>query len=691
MYYYFREFQLLSILLYLAASLSWAAGGWLLAKHLLGLRPVERPIVGLAAGFVLSIALTNLLAQTMPLPAALGLASLLVLLAGVWAGLRGERPVGPEKADWAQWKQLPLLAGTTSFFWLLMKGHSIFDEFLHIPMISIMAAGDIPPQFYLNPAQSFAYHYGLQIFSAGLVAAAGLFPWSAWDLSRALAIAFTLGLAWLWILRLTRSRAAAWLGALILGFGGGARWLLLLLPGRVLEFIGERITLSHSGADSGSRLTEALAGAWVIEGGPAIAFPFAFHSGLFTPVVFVLGSTGALPFMVLLLLLFASRRETLGSLLLVGVFSGVLALSAEHVFIPYGAGLGLVVLLKGLHLLRSNARQDAAAGIVHRSFQALSAHDSAAPLLRERRSFLFWLGVLLLTAALSMVQGGYITVLARSILFQTPGNNMYGFTHSPLPVLLSGHFGPLSLLNPVHWVLLLAETGPVFLLVPLAVWAVLRWAKRGDSLGMVLGATAALSLTLPLFMHFAVERAMSRMPSMGIWFVLLFAFPYAWRKFCRSSQGWKGLWIAGYSASLLGGLVLVAVQMTGMPNTQLTYFASEPDAAASRALWDRLPEGAQVFDPIPYRGVTLFGRSIAAHETIYIPREDWQALVDGGSAAEIAAAGFSYIYLDSRWFTLLDSDRQQSLLPDCIRVVYDESIIPGQSRTLVDVGGCAVP
>jgi hypothetical protein len=687
MSYLIREIDPLLLLFYLVFSLGWMLGGWLLARHLFRARPVERFLAGLSVGFVLSISFVNLLAQVVPLPAAFGLASGIILAFGTAAGWRSGLPFWPGKEDWAFWPQAVWVAGLTQFFWMLLSAHSIFDEFLHMPMISIMAAGDIPPHFYLDPSQHFAYHFSLQVFAAGLVRMAGFFPWSAWDFSRAFATALTLGLIWLWILRLTRSQAAAWWGTLLLGFGGGARWLLLFLPRRVINFIGRHIELTNSGQDSGDTLIEALTGPWVIEGGASLPFPFAYHSGIFSPAFFVLGSTGVMPFLIILLLLFVSRRYSPAGALLGGVIFGALALSAEHVFAPVWMAVALYLLVRLYQAYRARP----VLGIVDNSLSAQPRPGLVSRVFRQDPQLKYWLSFWLVGSLLAMVQGGYITEMLRGMISRTPSNNTYGFSVNWVPAILSGHFGELSLLNPIHWPVLLAETGPVFFVLPLAVWAAWRSARKGSALAVILGLTAALSLLLPLFLRFEIGRAMSRLPSMGWWLWLLLVFPTAWRLFTRSASLRRGLWIAGFGISLLAGVVLLTVQISGIPAPQYTYFIEKADAAISSKYWNRLPVEAQVFDSHPIRAVTVFGRAARAYESIYVPRPDWRALVDGGGARDIAAAGYSYIYLSQHWWERMSREQQEAIFAECVRVVHQDDLRLGKFRLLIDITGCAQP
>src|SRR4030042_6566446 len=279
--YLSRANNLIDIALYLLLSSGWALGGWLLVRSAFHLRRSERVVSGLAAGFLLFIGISNLLAHILPVTYAFLGASLIIFLAGVACVWRSNLHPWLDKRDLNVIPLMVCFLALTVLFTLILRAGSIFDEYLHLPLISIMAVGEIPPHFYLNPDFYFAYHYGIQVFAASLVCLAGFFPWSAWDVSRALTIAFTLVLGWLWIRRVTRSVTAAWLGSILITFGGGTRWLLLLLPTSLSNWVSQSVNLVGTGLNTAPTLAEALHKTWLIEGGGAASFPFAFHNGIF--------------------------------------------------------------------------------------------------------------------------------------------------------------------------------------------------------------------------------------------------------------------------------------------------------------------------------------------------------------------------------------------------------------------------
>ncbi len=451
--------------------LAWGIGGWLIARAWFKLRPGEGLLAGAGVGFVVYLTLVNLITPWLGLPGASLVSAGLILATGLLVTYR-RRAAWPElRADLRDWPQLVVLLALTLIFERAQRGVSLFDEYLHLPMVSIMGAGSIPPPFYLNPEMMFAYHYGLQIFSAALESTASFMPWSAWDLARGLALAWTLVLGWMWVRRFTGRSAAGVLGALLFVFGGGTRWLLLFLPGSALGWISQAVQLSNTGADTAASLRLALSQPWAIEGGGAVAFPFAFHNGVFSPQSFALGATASLPALTLLLLLLLARPfpslRSPGGLVVMTLIMASLALSAEHLF----AFIWIAIVLIG-------------------TAAVILAWRRREPIPREQ--VWGWAVILVVSAGLSAFQGGFITETVRSLLLRLQGetigvSNMYGFGLRWPPAIVSAHLGTLSPFNLPQLLALLAEAGPVLLAAPLASWVAWRAARRGDWLAGGIG------------------------------------------------------------------------------------------------------------------------------------------------------------------------------------------------------------
>lgn len=741
--YWLRSVNPIDLLLFLFMTLAWSLGGWLIVKHAFRLRPVERLVSGLATGLLLFISLSNLIAHVLPLPLTFWVAGGSILLAGLALAVGAElnrsdkdhliiatRPSGfPQtpkvfalyREDLRQWSQLLALAGLTLVFTLIGRGLALFDDYLHVPLVSVMASGDIPPHFYLNPPERLAYHYGLQVLAANLTRAGDFFPWSAWDVSKALAIALTLSLAWLWVRRLTCSNLAAALGSFLLAFSGGSRFLLLLLPQPALQWVSQQVMLSNSALEGASYLATSLSRPWLADGSGPFPFLFAYHNGIFVPVIFVLGSTGAMPFFtILLMLLLAGRRSfSMSGMVVYSLVFATLALSAEHIFVFLWGGIAL-------------------GGIIY----LIAGRWRKSPV--NRKLALQWMAILFLSLVFGLVQGAFLTEAVRNLLLRLDGvqsttggtYDYFSFALRWPPALDSAHFGALSFLNPGQLIVLLAEVGPALLLAPLATLLAWRRAQRGDGMLAGLGLAALFSFGIAVFFRYGVERSATRLPAIALWIWILLSYPLLW-KFLYLSRSYpsgndgsgvegfspvflpaeavlstaaadslkivtrdphqvratftRTLFVIGYGLTVLGGVVIFAIQMTSIPFPQLTYYINSNDARISQQYWNRLPENAQVLDHIPTRAVALLGRASRSNIDFYHPLPYWQALITAPDPAAIAGTGYAYVYMDRTWWISLTPDQQKALQQPCVKTVAAQNPDDGNFRWLLDVRACRQP
>jgi hypothetical protein len=664
--YWMRSTSILSLVLYGLMSLEWIFGGWLLVTHAFPLRQRERILAGLATGWVLFVVLTNLLAHELPLPLSFWAAATLILLGGILLAWRTTQlRYWLDWTDLRHWPQLVWLCGLVYLFEIMQRGVAIFDDYLHLPLVSRMAAGDIPPHFYLNSDLRFAYHYGLQVWAASLVRMANFFPWSAWDFSKATAIGFTLLLGWLWARRMVRHAGGAFLGSFLITFGSGAAWLLLLLPISLLMKIQGNIHLVNTAADTANTLVSALSSPWVIEGAGKVPFPFAFQNGIFTPLTLELASTGAMPFMtvLLMLMLLSNRKLTWVGTLITSLLFASLALNAEHLFAFLWAGVGLVLILVLF-------------------FKICRPGGEFVPHIWR------WAVVLAISAVLSLVQGGFITETARSLLVSLHGGstgttNVNGFFIRWPPGIYSTNFGMLSLFNWRQLILLLAELGPALLLLPVAVFVAWRSLKYGSWFTASLGVAALGCFFFNIFFQYGVDPSSVRFTSTALWISLCLSLPVlslAFRKKNRLVQ--YGI-TAGYLITVFGAVVMFAVMLTTTVNPQLSTFIDGTDARFSQLYWNRLGQNARILDWIPERATTIFGRSPKAHSSIYVALPSWSALIANPDPVAVANAGYQYIYMDPIWWNRLHATSQQALQATCVKTV--KTI---EEKTLLDVSGC---
>ncbi len=660
-----------SLSLFVLWILTWSLGGWLFVTFGLRLPRRYRWALGMAFGLVSQVWLANLLARIFPAPTAFWLAAVAILALGLilipWKKGRSlfaelSLPVG----------QLLLFLALAALFTAIGRGLNLFDDYQNLPTVSLLASGDIPPHFAFDPALTFGYHYLLLLFAAQLVRLGEIFPWNALDLARGLTFSLTLLLASLWVFRLTRSRLAALLGIAFFALASGTRWLLLLLPSAALEQLSSQVTLLGSAQQTVATLANGLTGLWDIDGSGPIPFPFIFLSGLNNPLILALSGMGTLPFLILLSILFFQRsaRDPWRDLAIL-IFLSALALSNEVLYLAWLAGLGVVF---------------------------------AITLFRQRRwrpDFTHWLAVSALSLIVALLQGGVLSSLLQG-LFVTEmeetraAYHTFQFGLSWVPTLISGHLGVLSLLKPAHLFLALLEIGPILLALPLAFawgWKVLR-ARQGWEAGLI---ASSLVGALSLFLKYsgtAGITANSRLNALLFLPTLFYAFPLAWVWARRRGENLR-LTLAAlalvtvFAGTILFGLELVAIQKPLFPAGM-----QEMDARMAKRYWNQLPPDALVADPIPMRGVVVFGRPTRSHITWYIERPEWQELLTHPDPYRLHAAGFDYLYFGITYWEELTPADQAALQASCVRLVDEvrgyrsETDYRKDFRRLLDLRAC---
>jgi hypothetical protein len=647
----------------------WIAGGWMLASSLFRLRRGEAGMIGLGLGLVLQVWAANLLAHILPIDFAFWLSAGLVLAGGFLARFRIEPALRFTLSSTVfQWLTLGILV---LLFNAIGRGLGIFDDYQNLPTVSLMASGDIPPHFALNPSLNFGYHYFLLLFAAQVMRLGHMFPWSALDLTRSLVLALPLVLAGCWAQRVTRNRLAGFFTGFMLAFAGGARWLLLLLPQTLLDRISENVTLIGSGALTAPSLSEALLTNWKIDGDGPIPFPFAFYTGVNQPYIMAYtGIAGSAILILLLLLLTANRWRHWSAGIPAMALISALAIANEVAFGLLGAGFAVVVL-------------------------AWMFHNRSWKLPRE---LLGWIAILVAAGMVAMVQGGMFTEIVRARLTSGPEAGSY-FDASPVlawpPAIISAHLGSLSLFNPSQLVAALAEVGPIVLVTPL----VFIWAWKSFRVGKWYEAaliSSALGTIPALFLAFKGPLFTATPRLMGGWFFacLLYAVPLLWI-WTRTRGGslQVGAAVAGLIAAF-SGLVLFGVQLIAIPKPVYATFITQMDAKMAQDYWNKLEPRALIFDPSVFRGPTVFGRFTESSPTWYVQSPEWQALVADPDPFRLRAAGFTYAYFDSDYWNGLSPDQQSLLKDSCVQQVaqvdgiHSEKDYTKDFRRLLDVRGC---
>lgn len=663
--YLSRSSPLMFLVIFALAAL-WLIGGWLLGRSVFRLKSRERAAVGLGLGFLLHLVLSNLISHILSFQWAYPLGCGAVLLLGIVVSnkrLHKHQVVVELRSALII---LPAFLILFALFSMINRGLAIFDEGYNLPLVSRMAAGDVPPHFFLYPDYPMPYHYGLHLFAAALTRFGGLYPWSAFDFARAFTHALMLVLATLWFWRMTQSWFGGLIGSTVTYFAGGSQWLLLFAPPAWLMKVSAQIPLINSAAVSGADFYDVLTRPWAIEGGSAPPFAFAYISGIFLPQNLALTSNGAcLALTIFLLLLIAPRHWTLQAAFIASLILASLALTGEHLFALIIAAMALVWLAKGW-------------------FKGQGVRYREAGLL---------LGLATICAILF---GGVIAVwFTRRLTSWFRGETAYGYgltgfrLHLP-PAMMSVHFGRLELFDLNHLMVALAQMGPaVALLIVSAFQLWQRW-KRWDWQTAALFVCPWLGIAISLVVDYQDRsREITRFLDVALLLGVILALPFLFRLYSRFQPVWQIALLLLFFLMIFSGLATFSVQLVSIPKPQFTYFISPLDAHFTRSFWDVLPTDTQIFDPNPSRSIVIFGRSAGRVSYDYRkPLPEWLDLVENFNLGRLLEEGYTHFYLDERYWSRMNSQEKSALERPCIRLVASQEGTGQTFRRLYNLSGC---
>lgn len=641
----------------------WAIGGVWLTRAAFVLQERELLPLGVLSGLVLQTVFANLLAQLLPLNLASWLAAVSVFLTGlIFMALRRQR--------WRDWLP-PILPGQwlgLAALWAvafaMQRGLALFDDFAHLPTVSLLATGDVPPHFPLNGALRYPYHYFVLLVAAQVTRLSGQMVWVTLDAARALGLTLFVALMVAWAQRLTHRRLAAWLGGAAALFASGTRWLLLLLPGAWMDTLSRQVVLIGSGLASGANLEDALFSVWGIEGGGPQPYWFAVGNGFFHPGVLAQCSPVSLLDLAVLLwlLLTATRwRNRWAAALSAFALAGLSFLTEAEVVYLYAAFGFLAV----------------AVALRRRS-------------LRLPRRLTDWLGVLIAGMLLGVFQGGALyDILYRLVRNEVGGSyHTVGFAFDWQPTLVSRHLGSLNLLQPLTLLAALLEAGPLLLVLPAVIywsWRALRAERWFEA---AFGLATLLSL-FSLFVQYSGSEGAANTERLYFFFssCLLWAVPLGWRWAQRSSA--RAAWAGGLLAlACVSGVVVAITNVFAMARPQASTFLGYLDAKMTQRYWNELPQDAKIFDAFPSRAVTVFGRATDTHLNWYVAKPEVREWSQHLQPRLLAQAGFGYAYLDEQdWRRLSEQDRA-AWQDACVVLLEELREDAGQFRRLYDLHNC---
>jgi len=649
-----------------------ALSGYLLVRSLFNLNPREELPVGLAIGIIGQTWLANFTGRMIPLPGGSWLAALALFFVSfalaVYDSRNDVRSLFRIKIDFRFWLLFLIFV---LVFWAMGLGMGILDEYPILPLISQMAAGDIPPHFALDPNVIYNYHYFSFLLSAQLMRLGDLFPWTALDLQQALLLTLSMFLLGMWVYRVTRSRWTGLGSALFYLFSAGTRWLLLLFPQGVLRLIDGSIQRMGSGLSSGEDLISALTSGWAARGTGPYLIPFAFANGFNSATGIGLGyiTNYSLVFLVLLILTFNRWRDW-KPILLYALLLAALELSNEVTYVIVLAGFAITVIVYWLR---------------NRKFH----------LPRE-------LVYLSIACAISLIftlfQGGVISGVFQSWLNRaaqvvTVEGSFHDLSLTLMfpPAFVDAHLGVLSLFNPIQLVIFLVEVGPMLLLVwPLLIWGskALRACRWMES---VLAGIILVSLLLA-FVQISLKASsigsLTRAQNHFLLVVRMLAVPFLFLWLPKKGEKTKMIAAALLAITLFGGLIIIGLQLLAIQQPILTTYLENVDARIMKEFWNKLDPDYMVFDPEPIRAAVLFGKPTDAAIDWFTKKPEWELYFNNPTPQNLLEGGFGYLYMDRYYYQSLPEITTNSLQDDCVQTLAHIKDDMGMERYLLDVRGC---
>jgi len=259
------------------------------------------------------------------------------------------------------------------------------------------------------------------------------------------------------------------------------------------------------------------------------------------------------------------------------------------------------------------------------------------------------------------------------------------------PVIISAHFGELSLTNPNHILIAILEIGPVLFLAPWITWKGWNRIKSGHWLysGLILG--ASIGFVGGLFLDLSAKnRDIKRITNAALLIWLTLSIPYIWLYIKQASSRIRLSVVGVYAIITLSGFALFIPQLIAIAAPVYSFYVEEPDAIISRLYWDKFTEDAKFIDPhYIYRPAVLFGRSTnQAFQDIYTPFPEFRKLMDELNPSTAAKSGYDYLYIDKYYWTRLTGEQKAVYNNPCVKLVAEQRTPTNDFRRIYDIRAC---
>lgn len=644
-------------------TLVWALGGILLIRGAFRLQKQEYLLIGVGAGIIIESWIANLLGGFMDPLLAFWISACVVLIAGILFCI----PLFRRKKKFLDlfpvviWQWVVLFFLFYVFF-MVSRGMSIWDEFKTLPLVSMIASGDIPPHFPYNTSIVLDEHYLRYLIAAQFMLVGEFYPWTALALLKALGLSLSTVLVVVWVKKITKNSLAGAVGGIFHVLAGGTRWLLLLLPPGVIDRFDAVINRIGSGLNSGADLRTALVSPWAAQGMAPIPIPFAYTNGLIKPSILGVGWDNV-TFLILMLVMFLyNKARSIKSIVLVGILLAAMGLMDETTFAFL---TGILILIHLFQLIRKSS---------------VDKHLSRNMLI-----------MLLVVCVVVVLQGGFFTAIANN-LFNPNYVSYHDFyvTFNFPPRFVNPHLGELILANPTHLLVLLLECGPLLLAFPLVLvwgWKALKNRKYVEAAYIGTSILGLLFIFIQIISK-GINSAVNRVQNDFLEVSLLFAVPVVFYWMQNRKYGTKvALAVLGL-LTIFGGVVVMGTELSGIQEPQLSIFVTEMDVRMMDRYWNELEEDATILDANIPRALTLFARTGNSSIDFYETDENWKVLVFDPDPVKMAKAGYDYLYYDQAYWKSLTSIEQERLSADCVVMINEETEWTGDFRILADISAC---
>ncbi len=668
--YWFRHGSLINFLPWVITASIWMVGGWLIATHAFNLGKKERLVIGIGLGLICYLWLINLIGRWLLPDLAYLLPTFIVLIAGLLFAWRSGKPL----LDLNDFSIYPVLIGLLLLFGfsvLLERGLAIFDDYHHLPAISVMGAGSLPPRYFLNANFNFTYHYGFQLLGASLMRIGDLFAWSAYDVSKALVWAYSIILFGFVLHHYLQKNWHVLLACAALILMGGTRYLLMLFPQEILKGFDSNLGFAGVSQNMGVPFSQALFSSWIIGGGPPQPYIFGFINGIYGP--HIMSHAGEWPTTLIIILLIWLLADKISSWKAVPVITILMA----HLALTFESSYGLMIAAILLIALFIKIKK---------------------PEIQMRAFWYFVLGAVL-SIPFSFLQGGTLFSIIQNVLLKANANQPAVIIHSAAesvfslhtPTIFSAHFGDLNIFSPYQLIVALFEIGPILFFTPwITSWAIRKF-RHGDWMPGIIIISTWLGFILSLFVSYNLsERDITRFTKHAIIFWMMIFLILIFSNGSELKKWGKYVAITCLIIMSVGGVVDGVTQSSALVSPVISDGIDGLDAKLSSELWGKLPQNDWIFDPSSreWRATALTGVFTVAGQ-YRDNTSEWTALSRNPSLQRFIKNNYRFLYVDENWWQNLTDDQRKSMADPCIKTIV--SVVQTEDykfRRLLDLEQC---